>query len=185
MTFHPVSRNSNINPSDRPNIPDGDPGLRKFANRLAQNIERDALIQNTTDELRDFLQVDRVLLYYFYREWKGQVIFQSLSSPDLSIFGSTGPDDCFNDEYAAMYLAGRVRAIADIEVESIDPCHRDFLRKMKIRANLVVPVLVSDKLWGLLVAHHCKAPRSWKPSEIEAMRKAAGTLANASAIRDS
>lgn len=37
-----------------------------------------------------------------------------------------GSDTCFTDEYAAMYLAGRVRAIADIEVELIQECHRQF-----------------------------------------------------------
>lgn len=184
MTSHPLPSNNNRNFGDRPNIPDGDPGLRKFADRLAQSIERDTLIQQTTDDLRNFLQVDRVLLYYFYRQWKGRVIFESLSSNLLSIFGETGPDECFNNEYAALYLAGRVKAIADIESEIINPCHRDFLKTLQVRANLVVPVLNSGKLWGLLIAHHCQNTRPWLPSEIEAMRKGAETLANSPAIRN-
>jgi light-regulated signal transduction histidine kinase (bacteriophytochrome) len=78
-------------------------------------MARDTLVQQTSDTLRVALQVDRVALYYFYGQWKGQVTFESLSAQEFSIFGSTGPDDCFNDEYAARYLAGRIRAIADIE----------------------------------------------------------------------
>jgi len=161
-----------------------DIGLQKVIDRLASTLNRDSLVQETTTDLRDFLQVDRVVLYYFYREWEGRVTFESLSKNKFSIFGSTGPDECFNGEYAAMYEAGRVRAIADIEIEPIQACHRDFLRSMQVRANLVVPVLNNRRLWGLLVAHHCQDTRSWSPSDIEAMQKAAETLAMAPSIQN-
>ncbi|MBD1835352.1 GAF domain-containing protein [Cyanobacteria bacterium FACHB-472] len=185
MTSHPVQSNFNRDSDPSEHKPSGDPGLRGFANRLAKTMERDALIQKTTDELRGFLQVDRVVLYYFYRQWKGQVTFESLNSDEFSIFGTTGADDCFNDNYAEMYLEGRVRAIADIELEPIHPCHRDFLRSIQVRANLVVPILNPSRLWGLLVAHHCQHPRPWLPSDIETMQKAAATLATSSSIRES
>ncbi len=162
-----------------------DRGLQRVLDRLCQTIERDALVRQTTNQLRELLQVDRVVLYYFYGKWEGQVTFESLSSDELSILGSTGPDDCFNNEYADMYLAGRVRAIADIELEPIQACHRDFLRNLQVRANLVVPVLIPRGLWGLLVAHHCQAPRSWFPSDIELMQQKAQILSTASCIRES
>ena len=162
-----------------------DPGLRALAKRFAERMERDALIQKSTDQLRNFLQVDRVVLYYFYRPWKGQVTFESLSSEQFSIYGSMGPDECFNGDYAAMYLAGRVRAIPDIELEPIADCHRDFLRKLQVRANLVVPVLTNKRLWGLLVAHHCQSARFWLDEDIELMQKAAKTLSSAPSIKDS
>jgi len=162
-----------------------DQNLLRVANRLAATLARDTVVQETTDKLRNSLQVDRVVLYYFYREWEGRVTFESLSSSEFSIFGSTGPDECFNGDYAAMYQAGRVRAIADIETEPIQACHRDFLRNMQVRANLVVPVLNHGRLWGLLVAHQCQDTRSWSASDIEAMQQGAETLATAAAIRDS
>jgi GAF domain-containing protein len=160
-------------------------GLQRVLDRLRKTIERDALVRQTTNQLRELLQVDRVVLYYFYSQWEGQVTFESLSNEELSILGSTGPDDCFNNEYADMYLAGRVRAIADIELEAIQPCHRDFLRNLQVRANLVVPVLIPRGLWGLLIAHHCQASRSWLASDIEAMQEKAQTLATASCILES
>ncbi|MGK7871785.1 MAG: GAF domain-containing protein [Xenococcaceae cyanobacterium] len=162
-----------------------DRSLQKVTERLTKTLQRDNLVQNTTNYLRNLLQVDRVVLYYFYRQWKGQVTFESLSSREFSILGCTGADECFNGEYAAMYEAGRVRAIADIEVEPIEACHRDFLRDTQVRANLVVPILNNRRLWGLLVAHHCRSPRIWSSSDIEAMQTAAANLGKAPAIRDS
>ena len=160
-------------------------GLKKLLNRLVNKMQRDELIRDTVSELRELLDVDRLVLYYFYEQWQGQVTFESLSSPELSILGSTGADDCFNDEYAELYLHGRVRAIPDIALESIDTCHRDFLRSIQVRANLVVPVLIPRGLWGLLIAHQCHSSRIWLETDIEKMQIAAQNLATDTNILES
>jgi GAF domain-containing protein len=156
--------------------------FRSIIDRLNQKLQRDQLVQATTDALRQFLNVDRVLLYHFYNEWEGRVTFESLSAPQWSIFGSTGPDQCFTDEYADLYLAGRVRSIEDIQTEPIAPCHRDFLAELHVRANLVVPILTQHRLWGLLVAQHCQGSRAWAEAEIARMKEAALILATAPSI---
>ncbi|PZO44825.1 MAG: hypothetical protein DCF15_21870 [Phormidesmis priestleyi] len=170
-TFHPAKSGSEV------------AQFKTILQRLNQTLRHDQVVQDTTDSLRSYLQVDRVVLYYFYSEWEGQVTFESLSDKRFSIYGSTGPDQCFNDEYAALYLDGRVRAIKNIETEPIQPCHRDFLRYLQVRANLVVPILTKRGLWGLLVAHHCQAPRAWAPADIEQMKEGALMLTNASSIQ--
>lgn len=160
----------------------GDPKLQRVIKHLHVTLERDQLVGQVTNELQRQLGADRVVLYYFWRQWKGQVTFEALSSPQFSIFGSTGPDECFNSEYAALYLEGRVRAIADIETESIAECHRNFLRSMQVRANLVVPVLIPSGLWGLLVAHHCQSAHHWTETDLTAMQQGAKALATAPSI---
>jgi GAF domain-containing protein len=164
--------------------PSSDPNLKRVLDRLSYSIERDSLVQRTANYLQEALQVDRVVLYYFYSHWKGQVTFEALSDPNYSIFGSTGPDECFNDEYAELYLAGRSRAIADVETEPIAECHRDFLRNMNVKANLVVPILTPKGLWGLLAAHQCHAPRPWSLADMSLMQTNAASLAKASAIAE-
>ncbi|KYC44082.1 hypothetical protein WA1_02775 [Scytonema hofmannii PCC 7110] len=174
---------SHSNPKPNPNTKvHRDRGLQRVLQRLIRTMERDTLVIQTTNRLRESLQVDRVALYYFYHQWHGQVTFEAISSEEFSILGSTGPDECFNSEYAALYLAGRIRAIPDIESESIATCHRDFLRSLRVRANLVAPVLTSKGLWGLLVAHHCQAPRQWSPSDIVLIQAQAKVLATAPCI---
>ncbi|MEM9509347.1 MAG: GAF domain-containing protein [Cyanobacteria bacterium P01_E01_bin.35] len=159
-----------------------DPGLEKLLHRLSSNLAEDKLVQSVTDDLRTKLMVNRVVLYYFYRQWEGRVTFESLSSIKYSILGSTGPDECFNGEYAALYLNGRVSAIADIETAPIAECHRSFLQEIRVKANLVVPVLSPTGLWGLLVAHHCQSSVDWSKEQIEIMRSGAITLAQSQVI---
>lgn len=158
--------------------------LRGVFNRLAQNLSRDALVQSTTDSLRNYLNSDRVVIYYFYCKWEGQVTFESLSNKKYSIFGSTGPDECFNQEYAGLYEANRISAIADIETTAIADCHRDFLRNLQVKANLVVPILTAKGLWGLLIAHNCQHPRTWSQDEIDAMVQGAEKIAQSNSIRN-
>lgn len=159
--------------------------LRGVFHRLSQNLSRDELVQKTTDSLRSQLNSDRVVLYYFYCKWEGQVTFESLSNSKYSIFGSTGPDECFNQEYASLYEANRISAVADIETAAIADCHREFLQNLQVRANLVVPILIERGLWGLLIAHHCQQPHSWIQDEIDAMEQGAKQIARSKAICDS
>ena len=159
-----------------------DVGLKQILSRLSQNLVRDNVVQEVSNALRNYLAVDRVVLYYFYQQWEGQVTFEALSSRKYSIFGSKGPDDCFNGEYAALYQAGRISAIEDIETSAIAECHRNFLRDLKVRANLVVPVLPPQGLWGLLIAHHCQDSRSWSQKDIDKMLQGAKRLAEADSI---
>lgn len=158
--------------------------LQQIVNRLTDTLKRDVLVEKSLYEIREVLQSDRAVLYYFYREWQGRVTCEMLSSIELSILGSTGPDECFNSEYAALYEAGRVRAIADIETEPIHQCHRNFLRDIKVRANLSVPILTAKGLWGLLIAHQCSGPRNWERSDIEFMQKQAQNIAMSPTIQE-
>lgn len=168
-----------------PPVTTGKRGLRRVLQRLSQVLERDRLVQTTLADVRQQLAVDRLVLYYFFEQWRGQVTCEALVDPSLSILGSTGADDCFNDDYAARYLAGRVRAIADITKADLDPCHQTFLESIKVKANLVVPVLAQQRLWGLLVAHHCQCPRRWSDAEVALMYQAAQVLAESPAVRGS
>ena len=162
-----------------------DRSVGKILKRINRTLERDSLVKQNLEQLREKLLVDRVVLYYFYRKWEGQVTCESLSAPKYSILGSTGPDECFNGEYARMYQEGRVRAIEDIQTEEIAPCHRDFLLGLQVKANLAVPILVDQELWGLLIAHHCENTRIWNDQDIEAIKKTAEILATSDSIQNS
>jgi GAF domain-containing protein len=178
-----VENLSNLEP-DRPSAQPESQWLQRILDRISGNLQRDDVVRETTFGLQQQLKADRVVLYYFFRKWKGQVVSEALSSPSLAILGSTGADDCFNGEYAALYEAGRYRAIADTATEPLHECHRDFLKSIQVQANLVVPILTNKGLWGLLVAHHCQTPHTWLPSEIEQMKNSAQTLATTPSVQE-
>ena len=46
-------------------------------------------------------------------------------------------------------------------------CHLEQLERLEVKANLVVPIVSQGKLFGLLVAQQCSAPRQWQQVEID------------------
>jgi GAF domain-containing protein len=153
-----------------------EPSLEITFDRLRRYLAEDDSIQAILDRLRQTLAVDRVVLYSFNSDGVGQVTFESLSERKLSILSSSGADECFNSEYSQLYEDGRIRSIVDIELEPIASCHRDFLRELQVKANLVVPILSDRGLWGLLVAHHCQSTFNWSGDDILAMQVTAKNL---------
>ena len=59
--------------------------LQNIVNRLTDRLKRDVLIETSLYDIREILQSDRVVLYYFYKQWQGRVTYEMLSAIELSI----------------------------------------------------------------------------------------------------
>jgi diguanylate cyclase (GGDEF)-like protein/PAS domain S-box-containing protein len=151
--------------------------ITEIAQKIRQSLDWENILNTTVAEVREFLQTDRVILYKFKPDWTGFVIVESVQNSDLSVLGMEINDECFNEKYVGLYQQGKIKAIPDIYHENLAPCHRDFLARFKVNANLVVPILHQDKLWGLLIAHECYKPRNWQQLEIELLQQLATQVA--------
>jgi len=146
---------------------------RHISQQIHQSLELDEILHTTVTEMRQFLQTDRVVVFRIESNGDGRVVAESVSSGWQAILHSNIYDPCFGERYTESYRQGRVMAKADIHDASLAPCHVEFLAQFQVRANLVVPILRDAQLWGLLIAHHCEAPRSWQVTEIELLQQLA------------
>ena len=152
--------------------------LAAISQRIRRSLDLDEVLNTSVEEVRQLLQTDRVLLYQFTPDnWSGTIAVESVSNETLTILGRNIQDECFQTDHAHLYQSGRVRAIDDIQTADIAPCHRDLLASLQVKANLIVPVLHHDNLWGLLIAHHCQAPRIWQTREIELLSQLSTVIA--------
>jgi PAS domain S-box-containing protein len=147
--------------------------VTQIAQRIRQSLQLDEILTTTVEDVRQFLQVDRTIVFQFSPNWDGRVLVESIAEGCLSIQSILIHDPCFANNYSEPFRKGLVTAKADIRDGSISPCHLDLLTSFQVRANLVVPILQDDNLWGLLIAHHCAAPRVWQPMEIELLQQLA------------
>ncbi len=122
-------------------------------------------------EVQKLLQADRVLIFRLETDGSGTVVQEAVLSSWPVILEENIFDPCFKKQYLERYRQGRVSAIEDIEAAHIQPCHRKFLQQFAVRANLVVPILIRDGIWGLLLAHQCAAPRQWNNFETELLQQ--------------
>lgn len=147
--------------------------LTDIAQEIRHSLNLDEVLSSTVHRVREFLDTDRVIIFRFRPDWQGEVIMESVGSGWGSILSTTITDPCFRDHYLDPYRQGRIATLANIETEPLEPCYVELLASFQVQANLVVPILQNDQLWGLLIAHQCSAPRQWQQNEVALLRRLA------------
>ncbi len=145
--------------------------------RIRSSLNLEEILTKAVEEVRHFLQVDRTVIYQFKPDWSGFIAVESVAENSLPILGTEIYDPCFGETYATLYQDGRIRATDDVYNAGIADCHLSLLARFDVRANLVVPILQGEKLWGLLIAHHCTGPRPWQKIEAECLKQLGVQLA--------
>jgi|GEM_PF-649198 len=152
--------------------------VTEIAQRIRRSLNLEEILSTTVSEVRQFLQTDRVFIYRFEPDWSGIVAVESVGSSWSPIQGTRVKDSFFLEAAAReFYKQGRIQAIADIYTAGLSKCHLDLLTRFQIRANLVVPIVQGEQLWGLLVANHCSQARQWQVLELNLLQNLATQLA--------
>lgn len=150
--------------------------LAEITNAIHQTLELDQILQTAVTQLRSFLQADRVIVFRFNPDWQGIVESESVAPGWVETLGMNIQDSCFNDQYIENYSLGRVSVISDIETLDVSPCYLELLKSIQVRANLVVPIVQENHLWGLLIAHQCGVSRQWTPQNTQLLQRVATQL---------
>ena len=151
--------------------------VQRITSHIRQSLDLERILTTTVQEVRNLLNVDRVLIYRFNINWTGGVSAESVCDLQYSVQNQSIYDSCFGKDYAELYQQGRVTYNENIQTSNLQPCHIEFLAGLQVVANLVVPILQGNNLWGLLIAHHCSAPRVWQESEISLLQQLATQVA--------
>ncbi len=139
--------------------------------RIHQSLNLQEILLTTVSEVRQLLQTDRAIIYRLNADGSGMVIVESVEPVWLSMLGKTIDDRRFANEWLDAYKNGRIQAVEDIYAAELSQCHVDLLAQFQIRANLVVPIVCGQKLWGLLVTQHCAQPWRWQDWEIHLLEQ--------------
>ncbi|MEO0705260.1 MAG: ATP-binding protein [Cyanobacteria bacterium J06649_5] len=169
--------------------------------RIRQSLDLQDILRRAAYEVRAFLTCDRVIVYRFLPNSTGIVEVESVGEQWPKIQGNIIKQSCFEDDWIAPYLAGKVTSLENVQTSDLASCHRQLLTQYAIQANLLVPIIVTPsapisepspanplaieeplaikdkRLWGLLIAHHCQAPRQWQETEIQLLKQLSNQLA--------
>ena len=145
--------------------------ILQITQQIRQSLELDKVLDTTVNEVRRFLQTDRVVIFRFNQDWSGAAISESVAPNYISILSKEIYDPCFGQNYIQQYQQGRVRSVSNLDDKKLSQCYVDMLAKFQVKANLVVPILLDERLWGLLIAHHCSTGRQWQLLEIELLQQ--------------
>ncbi|MER3435965.1 MAG: chemotaxis protein [Leptolyngbya sp. ERB_1_1] len=161
--------------------------LAKVSDRIRQPIDMvhlssdvNSIFQATTQDVRQFLKVDRAAIYRFNPDWSGDFIYESVSGKWSKLVGSNVGTNV-QDTYLRETQGGRYRnreslAVNDIYNAGHDPCHIELLEKFEARAYVLVPVFKRQELWGILAVYQNSGTRHWEKADITLLNQIAGQL---------
>ncbi|MDJ0703425.1 MAG: ATP-binding protein [Leptolyngbyaceae cyanobacterium MO_188.B28] len=138
--------------------------------RIRQTLDRETIVKATVQEVRQLLNCDRAVVYRFCPDWRIEVMAETvahgwlpLKKPDSQ---TVWRDTELQATRGGKYRNGEQSAVNDIYCANLSDCHIDVLEKHQIRAYLITPVFVDQRLWGLLAAHQNSGPRVWRSYEL-------------------
>jgi diguanylate cyclase (GGDEF)-like protein len=150
--------------------------LTEMTQHIGRSLDLNEILQTMAVEVRQFLETDRVVVSRFIASGCVDVVAESVRSQIPPLLGLT-----LGSEHLATYwrnpASHHARTIEDVNTAELPQWYRDFLHSLNVRAKLVVPIWQEETLWGLLVAHHCMAPRRWQPMDLSLLEQLTAQLA--------
>ncbi len=159
--------------------------LTETALRIRRSIDLNEILQTGVDEIARFLDGDRVIVYQLAPDGSGKVVAEAVDPQWSSTLALQVVDTCFADTRIEMYQRGHHKAIEDIDRAGLSECYVSFLTQLQVRAELVVPILLTadasaelSRLWGLLIVHQCRSTRYWTDEVVTFLDQLGVQLAN-------
>ena len=100
----------------------------------------------------------------------GYITYESKASETLDSVLHYTENFCFRDSPPCRdrYLSGQTMVVDNVDTTYTSvPCLQAFLAQVEVKSKVVVPILVGQQLWGLVIVHQCRTPRHWEAWEIE------------------
>ncbi|NJK30053.1 MAG: GAF domain-containing protein [Acaryochloris sp. SU_5_25] len=172
--------------------------LQQLITQIHQSLDLAVILSTTVAAVREFLQVDRLVIYQLSPNLdgeevsssgqiatavpipRGSITYEALAASEIASVLDYQEPFCglSSQDFLHKYQQGLTLAVSDIEPHYHQVrCLRDFLRSIQVRALLITPILVKSQVWGLLIAHQCTHPRQWQPQEQDLLKQVGEHLA--------
>jgi two-component system sensor histidine kinase/response regulator len=161
--------------------------LNEVAVKIRESLNLPDLLNTAVSQVRQLLQADRVIIYEFNpgvisalhqrseqaqamdgASVYGQITYEARAVESIpTVLGMEEGMRCFSDllNHHKKYREGAIEAIDDVEATfAISPCLLKLLRRASVRAKMMVPILVRNQPWGLMIAHQTVS-RNWQDYE--------------------
>lgn len=146
--------------------------------KIRESLDLSKIFKATTQEVRQLLNADRVGVFRFEPDSDfrlGEIISEDVRPGYTSGIGIPIRDDCFRTQLTQQ-SEKKSYALDDINAAELAPCYVATLAQFQIKAYLIAPLFIGEKLWGLLSIHQCSSARHWGRKEKEFITQIATQL---------
>jgi two-component system, sensor histidine kinase and response regulator len=160
--------------------------LNQVTQAIGRSLELPQILATAVDRVREFLQVDRLLIHQFDIPAIGRV--EIAATPATLVDGVTY-ESCshgaipsvlnqLGDHWAkaSRQLLEKYQSGLMVSQTTLDGMPEwaavlQFPAQAQVRSALTVPILVQGELWGLLIAHQCDYERDWDQANRRCLRQ--------------
>jgi len=165
--------------------------LNQVIQKIQGSLELPAILETTVAEVRQFLEADRLLIYQCTADQPrlptpsslplaadnladpshrgGRITYESRANDTIVSVLPHSEHDCFIEPPHSQvhYHQGHPLVVNDvIAAYHHCGCLLTNLQQAQVQSLLIVPIMVDQTLWGLLIAHQCTHQRQWQAWEL-------------------
>jgi signal transduction histidine kinase len=141
--------------------------VRAIARSANQALNLHLMLQTATEQVQQVLQTDRVLIYQYKPRGLGKILAETVIEAQLQVQSHA---NLIRQLHALCRQLKRSKSLAMSGGFNIDTSSR---HQFQVRAEVIIPVMVQDSVWGLLVVHQCRFDRRWQAWELNLLHQLA------------
>jgi light-regulated signal transduction histidine kinase (bacteriophytochrome) len=170
--------------------------LSRIVTKIRDSLDIETIFRTTTEEVRQLLNADRVVVYRFEADWSGEFVAESVADGWVSLLEKQLGDPALQNNISecsakmmgrrsiqpvdtylqttkgGQYAQGATeRVVHDIYQAGFSPCYIEVLESYQAKAYIIVPIVQHDNLWGLLGTYQNSGPREWEEQDVVLMNQ--------------
>ncbi|NJP09923.1 MAG: response regulator [Leptolyngbyaceae cyanobacterium RU_5_1] len=146
--------------------------ITRVVQRMRQTLKLEHIFSATTEELRQALCCDRVVIYRFTNIDQERIVSESVAEGWVSLMQLSAQDPVQEvsphreeSQDSVDTLGVSYVCVPDIYQAGLTPADLDRLERFQARAYLSVPIFSGHHLWGSLVTYQNSGPHDWDSAE--------------------
>jgi signal transduction histidine kinase/CBS domain-containing protein len=151
--------------------------IAMIASQIRSSLELPDILDMTVEKVRMILGGDRVAIWQVQSNRQMWALAESTGSNIISLLNQPASNPYFAPVYWDNYIQGRLREVSDIYTTKMTDGDRALLEKSQTRAQVLLPIIHGQNLWGLIELTASHAARQWQPNELEFLQQISTQLA--------
>lgn len=146
--------------------------------KIREALNWEPIVKVALPEVRRVLRADRVGVLRFDPDsgyCNGEFIAEDVL-PNLDSALHVKVHDRFGEQHVSQFSQRTAQVISDTtQLDSKLP-YFDVIEWFQVKAQITVPLMEGDTLWGLLCIHQCSHTRQWEEAELEFVTQVAAQI---------
>ncbi|WP_017306573.1 GAF domain-containing protein [Spirulina subsalsa] len=144
--------------------------LRNVSLSIQNSLELRLILKDLVTEIHHWLLCDRALIYRLDTEQGGFVMSESHTPDCTSLLGWNIRLPLWGKSAVLKPAGFEAQVIPDFTRIQLDSDERQILQLFNIKSQVLVPLLLGQNPWGLLILHQCCDVRMWQSWEVQGVQ---------------